>query len=119
MCDGVQWILFTQHQNIMNAESLTSHKSEVAEKSYDSEDVSFEAMKQAKTLIETTVGGKQGVERHDAVVKLMESMSPQNENRHVVHAMAEMLTVMKGQHELHVVKEKYPLATQAVEAMRA
>lgn len=77
-------------------------------KAYDREAVAKEAMHQARELVhERGFEELKGNERFDAVVALMKELAKNNSNRHVVEALAQILTVEKADHDAWITSERY------------
>ena len=101
-------------------EETPQNNESVAEKPYDREAVAEEAMETAKSLLEENISPElQGVERFDAMIVYMETLAQENENRHVVEAIARVLKIMKADHEAYVAREDYPKAAEATDALAA
>lgn len=81
------------------------------EQPYDREAIASEAMERARGLMaERGINDIYGNERFEAMQDLMLELASDNANRHVVEALAQILTVDRAAHDYHIATEQFPRA---------
>ncbi|MCA9365414.1 hypothetical protein KC723_00835, partial [Candidatus Kaiserbacteria bacterium] len=55
-----------------------------------------------------------GFEQASALVNIMEELSEDNDNRHVVEALARMTSIIEADNKAHIKKTTYPAVAEAL-----
>jgi hypothetical protein len=80
------------------------------EGTYDRESVRELAAVEAKELIEKEITSEVPEERFQEMVNLMQELSEDNNNRFIVEAIAQVLTIERKREELDSLEQALPLA---------
>lgn len=82
------------------------------EMGFDRETVASAAMIEANRLLSEQVDETlEGGDRFTAIISLMQELADlSNDNRHIVEALAQQLTVEKAEYQLQTLREKFPEA---------
>ncbi len=85
-------------------------------KGFNRDEAYAEAYENVVQLIKTELG-LEGVDEdpHAVVVKIMESLAPQNENFRTLEILSEMRKLMEQDKERYETAEKYPKAAELVD----
>jgi hypothetical protein len=97
-----------------------SEKTPEVEIGYDREAIVTASALEAKRLIEESINSSLSMsEWKEAVISLMNKLAEDNTNRHVVEAMAQIITIKEAKSRLQLLNERYPAVNDdryAVEA---
>ncbi|MEY3784592.1 MAG: hypothetical protein RLZZ230_914 [Candidatus Parcubacteria bacterium] len=86
-------------------------KEEVVGSDFNRETIVSEAAKQAELILNERIdSGLSASEREDSIIELMEELAVSNENRFLVEAIAQRLTLERASMNYHSLSAQYPLA---------
>lgn len=97
------------------SQEASGESDEGLENSFDQEKTERESMVEAMSLIkERGFDEMDSFEQVSSIINLMEELAEDNDNRHVVEALARMTSIIEADNKSHLKKEAYPEAAAAL-----